>query len=365
MVARRIFEDENVEQPRDPDAHPIRAARLFTQPYDLVITSLMDQVKDGTVQIRQLSGRPEFQRWYVWNDKLASRLIESILLNIPIPPCYLSQDPEFRLDVIDGQQRIFSIYRFMENHFALKDQEILTELNGMQFFQLDAALRRRIETFTLRCVVVMNESDLGIRFEVFERLNTSTMPLNAQELRNSLYGGNLLRLLGNLANGAMWLKIIHRKAPDQRMRDEELILRFFGFYIYGLDGYETPQKDWLNEVANKGRNFSADYIGQLASVWETTLDNCLTVFSPDDCFRRLSTGKRPVVNRALMDLTMNSLADVPPANVRAVSHEFRDRYQRLLLDKEFDELITRGIDHMSRTRRRFELWSERVSAGLF
>ena len=365
MVARRIFEDENVEQHRDPDANPIRAARLFTQPYDLVITSLMDQIKDGTVQIRQLSGRPEFQRWYVWDDKLASRLIESILLNIPIPPCYLSQDPEFRLDVIDGQQRIFSIYRYMDNRFALRDLEILTEFNGAKFFQLDSAVRRRIETFTLRCVVVMNESDPGIRFEVFERLNTNTMPLNGQELRNSLYGGNLIGLLGILATDPAWLEIINRKVPDRRMRDEELILRFFGFYIYGLDGYMTPQKDWLNQVADKGRNFSTECIEELSNVWVSTISNCLSIFAPQECFRRLSTGKSSVVNRALMDLTMNSLADVPSDTVRAASDEFRGRYQQLLLDKEFDELITRGIDHMSRTRSRFALWSEKVTAGLF
>ncbi len=81
----------------------------FTQPYDLVVEALMDQMKGGTIFLRPLSERPSFQRRYVWTNVLASRLIESILLNVPIPPCYLSQNEEFELDVIDGQQRLFSL----------------------------------------------------------------------------------------------------------------------------------------------------------------------------------------------------------------------------------------------------------------
>ncbi len=365
MAESPLYEDEIKEQERDPEQVHFSSTRLFTQPYDLVITSLLDQIKDGTMLLRQLSGRPKFQRRYVWPDRMASRLIESILINVPIPPCYLAQDENYRLDVIDGQQRILSIHRFVTNEFKLRDLEVLKDFNGSAFFELPANVRRKIGTYTLRCVIVTNDSDPEIRFEVFERLNTNTMPLNAQELRNSISRGSLIDLLGGLAQHPVWLRIINRKSPDKRMRDEELILRFFAFNIHGLEKYKTPQKIWLNEAADHGRNYSHEVIEELTEIWVKTIENCLLVFNPEECFRRLPTLGRQVINRALMDLTMYSLAHVDPELVKREKNRFRERYIDLLNDSEFEDLITRAIDHKSRTLRRFELWSSRVTLGLF
>lgn len=359
-----IFEDQDSDEMEDPEADSVTFGRLFTQPYDLVVRSLIDQINDRTVHIREFSGRPDFQRWYVWTDKQASRLIESILLNIPIPPCFLSQDQEFQLDVIDGQQRIYSIYRFVDNQFPLEGLEVLTELNGKRFFELEPTQRRRIDTYTLRCVVVTNDSDPEIRFLVFERLNSNGTPLNAQELRNSISRGALNDLLIELAQDDKWLGILNRKYPDKRMRGEELILRFFAFHLRGLEGYATPQKKWLDDAAHSGRRFSPQTIQSLRSTWISTIDNCLAIFSPSECFRRTPVVGSPVVNRALMDLTMFSLSKVPPHEVGAISERFHERYRQVLQYDKFAELISRGVDHKSRTMKRFEIWRGVVDAGL-
>lgn len=118
----RLYEDENQEYQPDPDETPVKDRRLFTQPYDLNISSLVSQIKEKTLHLRPLSNKPHFQRKYVWTNRLASLLIESILLNIPIPPCYFSQNENFELDVIDGQQRIFSIFRFMDSGSEKQDR---------------------------------------------------------------------------------------------------------------------------------------------------------------------------------------------------------------------------------------------------
>ncbi len=94
---RKIYEDENQEYVPDPEETPIQDRRLLTQPYDIVINSLLDQIEGETLHLRPISDRPSFQRRYVWPPKLASRLIESILLNVPIPPCYLSQNERYEL----------------------------------------------------------------------------------------------------------------------------------------------------------------------------------------------------------------------------------------------------------------------------
>ncbi|GJM43850.1 MAG: hypothetical protein DHS20C21_06920 [Gemmatimonadota bacterium] len=138
-----IYQREQETESPDPDAIRIQDRRVYTQPYDLVVQSLIDQIKGGTIFLQPLSERPGFQRRYVWGNSLASKLIESILLNVPIPPCYLSQNEDYELDVIDGQQRLMSIYRFMDNQFALVGLEVYLEFNGCRFHKLPPNIQRK------------------------------------------------------------------------------------------------------------------------------------------------------------------------------------------------------------------------------
>jgi hypothetical protein len=359
-----IFESEKGSDLPDPDEIPVRDRRVHTQPYDLVVESLVDQIKGGTIFLRPISERPAFQRRYVWTNKLASRLIESILLNVPIPPCYLSQNEEFELDVIDGQQRLYSIYRFLDNQFALSALEVLTELNDQRFHQLPQKQQRQLNTHTLRCVAVTNESHSEIKFDVFERLNTNTVPLNAQELRNCVYRGTLNELLKDAVEYAPWLGILKRKAPDRRMRDEELLLRFFAFHEHGIESYRTPQKYWLNDAAKVGATYTKDRINSLRSLWEKAIDTALCWFAPDECFRRLPDQRARGINRALFDLTMLSAAKVSLKKARSVRGRLRQRYATLVREAEFADLISRAVDHTKRTRRRFVLWERHIGAVL-
>ena len=265
-------EDLTKSSEPDPDEIPIKDRRVFTQPYDLVVESLIDQIKGGTIFLRPLSERPGFQRRYVWSNTLASRLVESMLLNVPIPPCYLSQNDDFELDVIDGQQRLYSIYRFIDNQFALFGLEVLKDLNGLRFHKLLPKMQRQLNTHTLRLIAVTNESHPEIKFDVFQRLNTNTMPLNAQELRNCIYRGTLNELLKDVVAYKPWLTILGKRKPDKRMRDEELALRFFALHIQGVKSYRTPQKHWLNDAAQAGEAYSEDEIRELRTVWEKAIE---------------------------------------------------------------------------------------------
>lgn len=354
-----IFEIDVDESP-DPDEIPIRDRKVITQSYDLVVRSLIDQITSSTIFLRPLSARPNFQRQYVWSDVLASRLIESILLNVPIPPCYLSQNDEYELDVIDGQQRLYSIYRFVDNQFALNGLEVLTELNGKRFHQVPPQNRRQLETHTLRCVLITNESHPEIKFDVFQRLNTSTVPLNAQELRNCVYRGSLNGLLQEASASPEWLKILKKSAPDKRLRDEELILRFFAFQNQGIESYKTPQKHWLNEAAKAGMKYSEVEIASLRDKWSAMLRTSRVWFEAEECFRR--PGSR-VVNKALFDLVAQSAAKVSDLEQAAqVREPLREIYFGLIEEVEFADLISRAVDHTKRTKRRFEIWNNAVGA---
>ncbi len=363
-----IYEREDATGKSDPDPDeieiPIKDRRVFTQPYDLVVESLIDQIRSGTIFLRPLSERPDFQRRYVWSNTLASRLVESMLLNVPVPPCYLSQNADFELDVIDGQQRLYSIYRFIDNQFALSGLEVLKDLNGLHFHKLTSKTQRKLNTHTLRLVAVTNESHPEIKFDVFQRLNTNTVPLNAHELRNCVYRGALNELLKDVVAYEPWLTILGKKTPDKRMRAEELALRFFAWHLHGIESYKTPQKHWLNDAAEAGRVYSEKKVEELRATWEKAIEMSLVWFAPEECFRRTPVGKSRAINRALFDLTMISAATVSPERAKAVRAQVRGAYNKLLRNNEFEDLISRAVDHTKRTKRRFQMWNQHIGQVL-
>lgn len=362
MAEAAIIQDGwDADDAGDPDAKPPASRKLVTQPYDLTIGALLDQIERKVLHLKPLSGRPRFQRRYVWKDGLASRLIESMLLNVPIPPCYFAQDDDFDNEVIDGQQRLYSLYRFVDNQFKLTGLENLLELNGLRFFELPAQSRTRLLGYTLRCVVITNDSDKDLRFDVFERLNSNTVPLNSQELRNCVYRGSLIELIGDLAAEPIWLEVFGRRAPDPRMKDEELILRYFAFKLKGLDSYRTPQKFWLNHAADEGQDLPPSDIEAMRVEWLTGLENCRNIFGKD-CFRRpRENGKRQPINKALVDLNMLSLGGVPQSQAIAKAEKYREIQDILLASDDFSDLIGRAVDHKSRTDKRFKLWNDSMA----
>lgn len=353
-----IYESDLDGSVPDPEATPLKDRKVVTQPYDLAIDAIVSQVKSSILFLRPLSARPKFQRQYVWSDTLASRLVESVLLNVPVPPCYLSENDDNELDVIDGQQRIYSLYRFVENQFTLKGLEALPEFENRRFFELPSKEQRKIRTHTLRCVVITNESHPEIKFDVFERLNTSTMPLNAQELRNCVSRGALNDLLAELSFDEKWLMIRGRKSPDRRLADEEMILRFFSFQIQDRVDYKTPLKTWLNDAAKAGRKLSDRRIEDLRKTWSNAIDASLTWFTPSTCFRRPGG---TAINRALFDLTMYTASKVDLEKASRKKDAFNRAYSEILSNEEFQDLIGRSVDHKKRTDRRFELWLDKMN----
>lgn len=342
----------------DPLAQPPKSKKIITQPYDLTVGALLDQIDRKVLHLKPLSGRPHFQRRYVWKDDLASKLVESMLLNVPIPPCYFAQDDDFENEVIDGQQRLYSLYRFVDNQFSLQKLENLSDLNGQKYFELAPQLKSRIQSYTFRCVVITNDSDKDLRFDVFERLNSNTKPLNAQELRNCVYRGDLIDLVGELAADATWLKVFKKKQPDPRMKDEELILRYFAFKLMGLESYRTPQKFWLNEAAANHRKLDPVLRETLKTDWLKALKNSVAIFG-SQAFRRASDGSRSQpINKALVDLNMLTLSNIDLNIATNISKDYQKAELSLLCNDDFDDLISRSVDHVSRTKRRFNLWNE-------
>ena len=232
------FEDQEALFAPEDDDLPLRLdppdRRLITQPYDFSVRNIIDQINDKSLDVQ-----PPFQRGYVWDNTRASSLIESLLINIPIPVCYFAEEETGKFTVIDGHQRLYSIWRYVSDLFPLQGLRTLTEFNGKEIKDLNEREQRLITGRSIRCIVITQESHPEIRFEVFQRLNTGAIPATDQEIRNAIYRGDFNNLIKSLALSKDWLNVLGKKKLDKRMRDEELILRFFAVH-YNYLSYHPP-----------------------------------------------------------------------------------------------------------------------------
>jgi len=191
-------------------------------------------------KLGELNLNPDFQRNEVWGLKQKSRLIESILIKIPIPSFYIDARDESNWIVIDGLQRLSTIIRYINDEFALKDLEFLQELNGKKFSNLDRNFQRRIEDFKLTLYLIRPNTPEEIALNIFTRINTLGEPLSQQEIRHAIYNGKSTRLLKELSESKEFLETV-KPSPKmkKRMNDRELILRLLAFKI---SNYETYNK---------------------------------------------------------------------------------------------------------------------------
>jgi len=165
---------------------------IRTQSSERTIKNLCERIEKGRINLEA-----DFQREYVWknNNKLKSRLIESVILEVPIPTIYTAEEEDGREVVIDGQQRLLTFRDFLQNKFRLTGLSILDELNYKDYKSLGEILQIRIDDFPLRIVKILKDSDQSVKFDIFERLNRGSVQLNDQELRNCIFRGTFNNFL--------------------------------------------------------------------------------------------------------------------------------------------------------------------------
>jgi hypothetical protein len=340
----------------EEDDHPVasKRRRVVTQPYDLSLQTLVEQVDDKSLVLAT-----DFQRNYVWDNAKASKLVESLLLNIPIPVCYFAEDEDGTYEVVDGHQRLHSIWRFIKGDFALGKLIALPEYSKLRFHKLPSATQRDLLRRTLRCVVITRESDPELKFEIFERLNTNAVPLNAQELRNCVFRGDLNDLLKELVRVPAFRTALGRADPDYRMRDHELVLRFLALRDRFAD-YAPALTSFLNRYQNDGRKLAPQHRQALADSFGDAATAVATVFE-EAAFRQIdATGKRleSGVNRALYDAEMLCLARIPIAQLEPKMSEVRARTAELCSDDTFFDAITRATADRTRLVTRVSMMAD-------
>jgi hypothetical protein len=308
---------------------------------------------------------PDYQRYYIWDNKKASLLIESILLNVPIPVIYVAEDVESRWIVVDGLQRLNSLKRFIDNEFKLTGLEMLPELNSLQYSKLTPKPQRLLRNGMIRIIVILSESHPEIKYDIFMRLNRGSIKLNEQELRNCLYRGPFIRLLKKLTKNTPYLECLGFVEPHKRFYDAELALRFLALHAAfdpktgTVKSYPNRMRTFLNKYMDLKKNITSEEAQSLESLFTNTLKKVTVVFEKP-AFRRINpvdgtTDKR--LNRALMDVVMVGLSYVPSERIESIKKELLRLYTNLpQTDSTFNEAILYATSDKSKLEYRLSTW---------
>ncbi|BDC35777.1 GmrSD restriction endonuclease domain-containing protein [Candidatus Methanoliparum sp. LAM-1] len=351
------FEDQEEEQPIE--ILP-KERRVYSDKPDRSIFELYRQYQKGNLELR-----PEFQRLQVWDNRKSSRLIESVLLEVPIPVIYLSEESDNKYSVLDGQQRLNAFIKFLENNLKLSGLRILAELNGKRFQDIPKNLQDKFENATIRIIEIRKESQSDIKFEIFERLNTGAVQLNAQELRNCIYRGKYNELLKELSEDKDFQFLLGLKKPHHRMQDRELILRFFAFYHNTYLKYTPPMKRFLNKEMEKYRNLSNAEEKELRSVFKKSVRLSKTVFG-NKAFHRFALGsnKDPngyydkKINKSLFDIMLFGFTMYDENQIIPNSDAIREELLWMMTHEEdfVNAISGSGTDSKEKTITRFDKW---------
>ena len=266
-------EDPDIESSEEDELNSGLSQDISLERADRGLSELKRWFDDGDLILN-----PEWQRNFVWTKKQSSKLIESFLLNIPVPVVYLAKTSEDRYEVIDGLQRLKSVFDYFSNKFSLTSLDVLTDLNGKIFDQLDDTSKRKLRNSTLRSFELAKNSESDVHFIVFERLNTGGTRLNEMEIRNCIFRGDLNNLLGELASDSDFIASVNSDSLSKRMNDRSLVLRFLAFHERTHHKYSRGLKKFLNEFFETYRNPPEQKLNEYRQVFRKCMKASVTVF---------------------------------------------------------------------------------------
>jgi hypothetical protein len=349
--------------------------KIFTHKAEPTVEHLHKQMKRGRLNLQ-----PDFQRQFVWDKAKASSLIESLLLDVPLPIVYLAEDSDSTLMVIDGQQRLSSLFSFIDGcfpdgrRFGLVGLKILRDLNQKTFAEISEKHQDKLESSPLSVIIVKKESDPELKFEIFERLNTGSVKLNDQELRNCIYRGKYLDLLKELSKDPDYQYIMGFKGLDKRMKDVEYVLRFAAFYHQTYLKYlgGMTMSNFLNNEMQMYQDISDVDEEDLIGKFRKAVQINKSLFG-NRSFRKIKRGEpgspdatwknTTVVNASLYDTLMVGLLHLDKNMIYRNLDAIREAVIYLVTeDERFVETIEKWTSAGDQIRKKFAIFNATIDA---
>jgi len=306
---------------------------------------------------------PDFQRDFIWDGDKQSKLIESVLMRIPLPVFYLAENEEGHMVVVDGLQRLSTFQQFVHKGFKLKLPK-QKELDGKKFDDLSAKLQNRIEDCNLTLYVIDAKVPQQALLDIFDRVN-SGIPLTRQQMRNCLFTGQATSFLKVESDTKLFLNATGESLNRKNMRDREFINRFCAFKVLGLEKYKGDMDTFLADALGRMNKMSTEQLERLSSQFRVGLRNNQLVFGKH-AFRKHTNPKasRSVINASLWDVMTIGLSKYPEALVEAKAATIRANFYSLMGDYEFLESITLGTNQVNRASTRFHMSQDMLEGTL-
>ncbi|MRT94043.1 DUF262 domain-containing protein [Ancylomarina sp. 16SWW S1-10-2] len=328
---------------------------LNLYPIDYPFETLVSRAESNP---RKLILNPDFQRKYKWDkdgNVRASRFIESCLMRIPIPACYLAENENNYHNVIDGVQRITTIKNFFADGFMLEGLTIYPELNGKKFSEL-GDFKSALESTTMRCIVLRKENPKELVREIFARLNQGAVKLSDQEIRHAIYPGVLDSLLSELGEHEFISEFQNSKSKDDRS-NEELILRFFALNN-DLIGYSGKLSVLLDDYMADEQSMEEKRGKDLKELFLGTLNRCLKTFEKPFVDTTLAKPRQSVT---YYDLLMHSFSSLTDGFIEQHKDELNQKFIELCQLPEFSKTLAGGLQQKSAILKRRELWENKLN----
>ncbi len=350
-----IYEED--EEGNDLSFIPEEEREVFIDRAQLSIFELHRRCQRGDIILQ-----PYYQREDVWTRPKKSKLIESILRNIPIPSIYFAETKDGKWEVVDGQQRLTSFFDFIDNIYSLSQLPVLTQFEKKYFKDLDS-FQRKIEDYQLHIFIIKKESHPDIRFDIFERINEGATRLNAQELRNSIYRGKRIEFLLRLSKNPNFIKVTKGKLQEKRLKNQEAVLRFLSFYLKGPEEYRGNLNSFLNDTLEKNL-INENNINEIENVINDTMKTIHAVFEDNAFINPDSQIKK--LNMSLFDILSYSFSIFDTELILNKKNEIRKALYRLLkTDNDFKRSITSNTLTKGYVNYRFNKWLETFEVILF
>lgn len=310
---------------------------------------------------------PDFQRGLVWKTKQKSELIESILMGIPLPLIYVKEDEKGVYLIVDGKQRLSTLFSFINNEFALDKLTILKDKNGSRFADLTPLEQNKIEDCSLTLHVIKAPTSDRVTFDLFDRVNRGGTRLNNQEMRNALYQGNATKLINRLAKKEAFVEATEGSIPDDHMKDRYLVLRFTAFYLWQqhitidpdthepLD-YRSNVEDFLGKTMRFLNQLEPEngLFKELDSRFTRAMELAIQLL-PSGGFRLPSLpGKKRPINMAFFE-SFSYLLSRLNGEGKQFHRQVQNTYMQLMCNDAYLDSLTRSVDSGKQTYKRYEI----------
>jgi hypothetical protein len=349
------YEDTGITKPFNPTL-----INILTKQMSLDI--LIKRMREGEVNLS-----PDFQRAEVWRPTSKSRLIESLLIRIPLPAFYMDATDEDNWLVVDGLQRLSTLRDFViEKTMALQDLEFLTQFHGFKYHDLPRHYQRRIEETQVTVYLIERGTPPEVKFNIFKRINTGGLPLSAQEIRHALNQGPVTSFLKRLADTREFQRATYAGISDHRMAARECVLRFLAFTFTPPETYRASDFDaFLSESMARLNGISESEREKLAKRLIRSLNASHEVFR-DAAFRKPKMRGRSPVNKALFEVWTVAMDHQTDERIEYLK-ESRDRATDMIVefmrkDHEFISAISQGTGDVKKVRMRFDRFERTLEA---